>query len=197
LATPWTDSRAFDEFQKSLNIAPNMLARRLSDLVDAGLLRRRRYSERPPRYEYVLTERGRDFRPVIVAMFAWGNKHFAPEGASVLLVDKKSGRAADPVLVDRRSGRPLNERDFVFAAGPAASARAHAVDTRSSLRSSHRERCTASAEESKEHHDYRARRQAVIAAPSAEADAAPSLSANVDSRTRALCRGVVWSGFGA
>jgi len=113
----------FDEFQKSLNIAPNMLTRRLSALVDAGLLQRRRYSERPPRYEYILTEMGRDFRPVIVAMFAWGNRHFAPEGASVMLVDKKTRRAADPVLVDRRSGRPLNEPDFVFTAGPAASER--------------------------------------------------------------------------
>ena len=115
--------RRFDEFQKSLNIAPNILTRRLSALVDAGLLERRRYSERPPRDEYILTERGRDFRPVIVAMFAWGNRHFAPEGASVLLVDKKTQRAADPVLVDRRSGRPLNDPNFVFTAGPAASKR--------------------------------------------------------------------------
>jgi len=113
----------FDEFQKSLNIAPNMLTRRLSALVDAGLLQRRRYSERPPRYEYILTEMGRDFRPVIVAMAAWGNRHFAPEGASVLLVNRNTQRPADPVLVDRRSGKPLNERDFVFAAGPAASER--------------------------------------------------------------------------
>jgi DNA-binding HxlR family transcriptional regulator len=104
----------FDEFQKSLNIAPNMLTRRLSALVDAGLLERRRYSQRPPRYEYLLTDMGRDFRPVIVAMFAWGNRHFAPEGASVLLVDKRTQRAADPVLVDRRSGRPLNERRAAF-----------------------------------------------------------------------------------
>jgi DNA-binding HxlR family transcriptional regulator len=59
----------FDEFQKSLNIAPNMLTRRLSAVVDAGLLQRRRYSERPPGYECILTERDRDFRPVIVAMF--------------------------------------------------------------------------------------------------------------------------------
>src|SRR6478609_11181486 len=99
----------FDQFQRSLGIAPNMLTRRLNALVEAGLLERRRYSEHPPRYEYVLTERGRDFRPVIVAMFAWGNKHFAPEGASVLLVNKKTRRAADPVLVDRRSGRAVNE----------------------------------------------------------------------------------------
>jgi DNA-binding HxlR family transcriptional regulator len=113
----------FEEFQRSLNIAPNMLTRRLSALVDAGLLHRRRYNKRPPRYEYILTEMGRDFRPVIVAMFAWGNRHFAPEGASVLLVDKKTRRVADPVLIDRRSRRPLDERDFVFAAGPAASER--------------------------------------------------------------------------
>jgi len=91
--------------------------------VDAGLLERRRYSQRPPRYEYILTEMGRDFRPVIVAMFAWGNSHFAPEGASVLLIDRKTRAKADPVLVDRKSGRPLNERDYVFAAGPAASER--------------------------------------------------------------------------
>src|SRR6266853_616876 len=54
--------RRFDQFQKSLGIAPNMLARRLNALVDAGLLERRRYSEHPPRDEYVLTARGRDFR---------------------------------------------------------------------------------------------------------------------------------------
>ena len=100
-----------------------MLTRRLSALVDASLLERCLYNERPPRYEYILTEMGRDFRPVILAMFAWGNRHFAPEDASVLLVEKKTQRAVDPVIVDRRSGRPLNERDFVFAAGPAASER--------------------------------------------------------------------------
>ena len=88
-----------------------------------GKLVRRRYRERPPRYEYILTATGRDFRPVIVAMFAWGNRHFAPEGASVLLIDRKSRAKVDPVLVDRRSGKPLDERDYVFAAGPAASER--------------------------------------------------------------------------
>src|SRR5476649_2249162 len=94
----------FDQFQKSLGIAPNMLTRRLNALVEAELLERRRYSEHPPRDEYILTARGRDFRPVIVALLAWGNKHFAPEGASVLLVDAQTGMAADPILVDRASG---------------------------------------------------------------------------------------------
>jgi DNA-binding HxlR family transcriptional regulator len=110
----------FDQFEESLGIAPNMLARRLGALVKAGLLQRRRYSERPPRYEYLLTERGRDFRPVIVALYAWGNKHFAPEGASVLLVDAETGAVADPVMVDRATGRPLVDPEYMFAAGPAA-----------------------------------------------------------------------------
>ena len=113
----------FDQFEKSLNIAPNMLTRRLNALVNAGLLERRRYNDRPPRYEYLLTQKGRDFRPVLIAMAAWGNRHFAPEGASVVLVEKKSRRTADPLLVDRKTGRPLKERDFVFAAGPAATER--------------------------------------------------------------------------
>jgi DNA-binding HxlR family transcriptional regulator len=113
----------FDEFQKSLDIAPNMLTRRLKALVEAGLLERRRYSERPPRDEYLLTERGRDFRPVLWSLLAWGNKHFAPEGASVLLVDSKTGAPADPILVDRASGRALTSPEFRSIAGPAADER--------------------------------------------------------------------------
>src|ERR1700726_5356626 len=80
----------FDEFQNSLGIAPNMLTRRLNALVEAGLLKRRRYSEHPPRDEYLLTERGRDFRPVVLSLLAWGNRHFAPEGASVMLVNRQT-----------------------------------------------------------------------------------------------------------
>ena len=110
----------FEEFQDSLGIAPNMLTRRLTALVEDGLLERRPYSERPPRHEYVLTERGRDFRPVLLAMMAWGNRHFAPEGASVQLVDARTGAPADPVLVDRTSLRPVTGPDFILAPGPAA-----------------------------------------------------------------------------
>jgi DNA-binding HxlR family transcriptional regulator len=112
----------FEEFQKNLGIAPNMLSRRLASLVEAGMLERRRYSTRPPRDEYVLTERGRDFHSVLLALMAFGNRHFAPEGESVQIVDAVTGEPADPVLVDRRSGRPLVEPDFKVVAGPAASA---------------------------------------------------------------------------
>jgi DNA-binding HxlR family transcriptional regulator len=110
----------FDQFQTSLGIAPNMLTRRLNALVEAGLLERHPYSERPLRHEYRLTERGRDFRHVLVAMIAYGNRHFAPEGASVQIVDAATGAVADPVMVDRATRRPLASPDFVLAPGPAA-----------------------------------------------------------------------------
>ena len=114
-------ARRFDEFQKNLQIAPNMLTRRLAALVEDGLLERRQYSERPPRYEYVLTDCGRDFRPVMLALLAWGNKHFAPEGISVQVIDRETGKVADPVLVDGESGVPMRIGRHVVAPGPAAS----------------------------------------------------------------------------
>ena len=113
----------FDQFQKNLNIAPNMLTRRLNALVDAGLLERHRYCEHPPRDEYILTPRGRDFRPVLLSLQAWGNRHFAPEGASVQLVDSATGLPADPILVDRNTGKPITDATHRNAAGPAAGPR--------------------------------------------------------------------------
>jgi DNA-binding HxlR family transcriptional regulator len=113
----------FDQFQQSLDIAPNMLARRLATLVAKGILQRKRYSDRPPRYEYVLTDRGRDFRPVLLALLTWGNKHFTPEGRSVVLTERRSGAVVDPAVVDPTTGRELSESDYVLAPGPAANPR--------------------------------------------------------------------------
>ncbi len=110
----------FDAFQKSLGIAPNMLTRRLSALVEAGLLERRNYQQRPPRHEYVLTDRGRDFRLVVMSLLAWGNRHFAPEGKSVVMVDVDTGLEAEPIMIDAISGRPINELRLRYEAGPAA-----------------------------------------------------------------------------
>ncbi len=113
----------FDEFQRNLNIAPNILTRRLTALVEAGLLERRLYCEKPPRYDYILTARGRDFRPILLSLQAWGNRHFAPEGASVMLVDRSTGLPADPILVDRVTGKPITDATHANAAGPAAGPR--------------------------------------------------------------------------
>lgn len=116
-------STRFDEFQKSLGIAPNMLTRRLTALVDAGLLERHRYNEHPPRDEYLLTERGRDFEPVLIVLLEWGNQHFTPEGKSVLLVDAETGEIAEPVVVDKRTGRLISFPEFEYVPGPAAGER--------------------------------------------------------------------------
>src|ERR1700743_3801953 len=105
----------FDQFQKSLGIAPNMLTRRLDTLIESGLLERRQYREKPPRYEDVLTERGRDFRPVLWALVAWGNKHFPPEGKTIVLVNAETGEEVDPVMVDSRTGRVMRPPEYKVA----------------------------------------------------------------------------------
>src|SRR5215472_15912273 len=113
----------FEQFRDSLGIAPNILTRRLNALVEAGLLERRRYSEHPPRDEYLPTARGRDFRPVLIALLAWGNRHFTPEGKSVTIVDAQTGAEAEPIVVDRSTGRPIREPEFAWVSGPAAGER--------------------------------------------------------------------------
>lgn len=116
----------FDQFQISLGIAPNVLSRRLGALVEAGLLERRRYSERPVRHEYLLTEQGRDFRPVLHALMAWGNRHLSPEGLSMFLTDEQTGRMVEPVIVDANTGTPITHERHVVCAGPIANERLRA-----------------------------------------------------------------------
>src|SRR6266705_65464 len=68
--------RRFQDFQASLTgIAPNTLSSRLKAMEDSGLVRRELYSERPPRLEYVLTDKGKSLGPIVKAMREWGTKH--------------------------------------------------------------------------------------------------------------------------
>lgn len=98
----------FDQFRKSLGIAPNILTRRLAALVEDGLLEKSRYSERPPRDEYVLTSCGRDYLPVLQAIAAWGMKHFGG-GLLSTTFDADTGQKIEPVVIDRVTGKPLSE----------------------------------------------------------------------------------------
>jgi len=102
----------FDGFAQSLGVAPGILTRRLNTLVESGLLERRQYSERPPRFEYVLTARGREFRPVLLAMLDWGNRHFPPDDRSVTIVERATGRVVRPVLVDPETGRRVDGPEY-------------------------------------------------------------------------------------
>ena len=89
--------RRFDDFQRGLGVARNVLQTRLRRLVDEGLLERRAYQERPLRHEYVLTPRGEDLLPVLLALMAWGDRHLT-EG-------KRPPRA-----LHRGCGGPLTQR---------------------------------------------------------------------------------------
>lgn len=113
--------RRFDEFSRSLGIAPNMLTRRLNGLVEAGMLERRAYSERPPRYEYVPTAKGEDFRMVLMALVAWGNRHYAEDGRSVEVVERETGELLEPVMATAE-GAVVGWERCVVQAGSAASA---------------------------------------------------------------------------
>ena len=99
----------FDEFRKSLNIAPTMLTRRLATLTDEGLLEKRRYSERPPRDEYLLTASGRDFIPVLFMIGAWGRQHRGG-GKLMQFVDAETGKEIQPVAMDAANGTALGTR---------------------------------------------------------------------------------------
>lgn len=95
----------FEQARVNLGIAPNILTRRLAMLVEDGLLEKRAYSARPTRFEYVLTEKGADVVPILMAIGAWGRKYHG-EGGTSYVVDE-AGALIDPVVVDARSGKPL------------------------------------------------------------------------------------------
>ncbi|QRY77892.1 helix-turn-helix transcriptional regulator [Pseudomonas sp. PDNC002] len=99
-------STRFDQFLARLGIASNVLTRRLRALVDSDLLQRRQYNDHPPRYEYLLTDRGRDLRPVLLTLLQWGKRH-ASMASATELVDTRSGRPVHIALVDADSGEPI------------------------------------------------------------------------------------------
>jgi DNA-binding HxlR family transcriptional regulator len=104
----------FDEFRKSLGIAPTILTRRLATLTEEGLLEKRRYSERPPRDEYVLTAAGRDFLPVLILMGAWG-RQYRGEGRLTRYIDAETGDEIEPVAVDAATGAKIGTRPIRVA----------------------------------------------------------------------------------
>ena len=99
----------FDDFRKSLNIAPTMLTRRLATLTEEGLLEKRRYSERPPRDEYIMTAAGRDLIPVLFMIGAWGKQH---RGGGKLrqFLDAETGQEIKPIVVDAATGGRIGTR---------------------------------------------------------------------------------------
>lgn len=99
----------FDQFRKSLGIAPTILTRRLAVLTEEGLLEKRPYSEHPPREEYLLTAAGRDFLPVLFAIGTWG-RQYRGGGELVRFLDAETGTEIKAVVVDEVTGARIGTR---------------------------------------------------------------------------------------
>ena len=105
-------TRRFEDFQRQLGVTRHLLAGRLRKLVEAGILERVRYQEKPARDEYRLTEKGRDLYPVIVALLRWGDRWMSDEsGPPLTLMHKACGHTMHPTLVCPDCGEPIGARD--------------------------------------------------------------------------------------
>jgi DNA-binding HxlR family transcriptional regulator len=112
--------RRFDDLQRSLGLARNVLTVRLQLLGDEGLLERRLYAEHPPRYEYVQTQKARDLFPVLAALIQWGDKYYAPHGPPRLLRHRGCGGEVVQKAVCAACGAELTRGDVESEPGPGA-----------------------------------------------------------------------------
>ena len=110
----------FDEFQERLGISRNILNQRLGHLIEHGVLAKVAYSEHPPRYDYRLTDKGRDLWPVITTMRQWGDKYAAPDGPPLQLVHNPCGEIAEVELTCSHCGEPMHARNVRAVPGPGA-----------------------------------------------------------------------------
>jgi DNA-binding HxlR family transcriptional regulator len=115
--------RRFDDFQRSLDIARNVLADRLARLVDEGVLERRRYQERPERHEYRLTAKGFDLLPVTMSLMTWGDRYYAPpEGPPRIVRHRGCGGEVTGQMTCERCGARVGPGDVRAEPGPGADA---------------------------------------------------------------------------
>lgn len=108
--------RRFDDFQRALSLSRPILAKRLARLVEEGMLEKRLYEERPPRYEYVLTDKGRDFYPVLAAMWRFGADWLwqgDEAGPPIELYSRETGATVEPQVVDEVTGEPIDVRQIL------------------------------------------------------------------------------------
>jgi DNA-binding HxlR family transcriptional regulator len=100
-------ARRFDDFIADLGIARNVFTERLTGLVEHGVFTRERYEDRPPRYEYRLTDKGRDLLPVILTMLRWGDRWESADGPPVRLTHTTCGQRTEAVAACRHCGEEL------------------------------------------------------------------------------------------
>jgi DNA-binding HxlR family transcriptional regulator len=110
--------RRFDAFQERLDVSRTVLAGRLHRLVEEGILARERYQERPDRYEYVLTQKGRDLWPAINALRAWGDVYETPDGPPRLFVHEPCGTPIEAVAYCPHCAAVVPPEDVLTSRGP-------------------------------------------------------------------------------
>ncbi|MEE7490637.1 transcriptional regulator, HxlR family [Methylobacterium sp. UNC378MF] len=121
-------ARRFDEFQRGLGIARNILTARLQRLTELGIIERFELEERANTEGYRLTPKGEDLYPVVVALMQWGDRWLADDcKPRTALVEDATGEPVEPIAVRTKNGRPLSFRDVRFVPGPGATATTHAV----------------------------------------------------------------------
>lgn len=114
-------TRRFEDFRERLGIARNILTDRLDRLVDQGILERRRYQEKPERFEYRLTEKGFGLYEVVLALKKWGDRWEAKEdGLPLLLRHKSCGNIFDMEATCPHCGDALDARSVRYELGPGA-----------------------------------------------------------------------------
>jgi DNA-binding HxlR family transcriptional regulator len=111
-------TRRFEDYQRQLGCARNVLTDRLNRLVDEGILRKVLYQERPRRYEYRLARKGVELWPATMALMKWGDRHLAPDGPPTRVLHKDCGGELDERLHCDRCGAELGPGDVHAAPGP-------------------------------------------------------------------------------
>jgi DNA-binding HxlR family transcriptional regulator len=115
--------RRFDDFQHSLGVARNVLTDRLKRLVEAGVLERVPYQDRPQRFEYQLTAIGYELATPVVGLMHWGDRHLAePGGPPRLTRHRECGGALQTALVCADCGQSVSPADLDVLPGPGLSA---------------------------------------------------------------------------
>ena len=112
--------RRFEDFRKDLDIARPVLTERLKRLVERGVLARHLYCERPPRYEYRLTEMGMALSPALVALMRWGDRWISDGDAPTVLVHQTCGHPLDQQFVCWECDETFTQYDIASRPGPGA-----------------------------------------------------------------------------
>jgi DNA-binding HxlR family transcriptional regulator len=109
----------FDEIQRDLGVATNVLTDRLTTLVEHELLSREPYQHRPLRYRYQLTDKGADLLPVLLSLMKWGDRWTAePAGPPVTIVHRRCGQPTEPLMVCSACKGPVHAGEVAARGGP-------------------------------------------------------------------------------